>query len=361
MLSDRGSDYVTTPNVSLKVYDLYVDDIGTSESIFENETVYQGANVNSTTFIATVDEFFPANNILRVFNYSGTPTASQLIVYKPGEAANVNTNVVSITVSGKSYPYKYGNGRARANAEFLNGLIKYNGYYLNTDGQLSSDKKLQDDDKYHNFSYGLISEASYSDYSKTVLSTLHPAGAKLVPYHVIKTDLIVPQRSNSNLHLVIPTANAYNDNCNVDFESTTVTGIAESFDVLANVNNLIVLNTDNVYRKFTKVISQVTNDNSLTIESPCVIIGEGKGNVTSGVATLTISGNTNAINKFISTDDRLKFNINDVVLTKTISSITGNVITLNSSVGISTTNTNLTYLVYPKLNTVPYSIIQTER
>ncbi len=360
VLSNRGSDYVTTPNVSLKVYDILINPIGGSESILENDIVYQGADVNTTTFKATVDQYYPSNNIIRVFNYSGSINVGQnLVVYKT-TTANVNTVIQSSNVGGKVYPYRYGDGRARANAEFLNGLIKYNGYYLNTDGQLSSDKKLQNDKKYHNFSYELISESSYKDYSTTVLETLHPAGASLLAAHVIKTDLQVPQLSNINVHTLYTNSNSLISNCNVGFNSTVVTGnTGEKFDLFANAGDIIVLNTGNVYRSFAKVITGITNNTSLNIESACVIVGEGRGNVTVDQPTLTISGNSNSIITFITVDDQIKINVNNSVLLKTINSISGNVITLNSNVGITTTNANLVYFVYPKLNAVSYSIVST--
>jgi hypothetical protein len=264
-------------------------------------------------------------------------------------------------VNGKVYPYRYGDGRARANAEFLNGLIRYNGFYLNTDGHLSSDKKLQDDNKYHNFSYSLISEASYTDYEKTVLDTLHPAGAKLVPVHVVKQELTVNQLSNTNTHIFIQDSNTLIGCCNIGYDSTEITGVSENFDTLANVNDLIVINSGNVYRTFTKVITSIANNNSLNIESSCIIVGEGRGKTNANLATLTISGNTNAINRFIDTGDRIKINVGNTVLIKTINSISGNVITLNSNTGINTTNSNLVYLVLPQFTDVLYQIVQTDR
>ncbi len=361
VLTNRGSDYITTPNVSLKIFDLNVAPILDTESILENDIVYQGANINSTTFRAIVDEYYPGNNVLRVFNYSGSPTVGQnLVVYKTS-SANVNTLVRTANIDGKIYPYRYGDGKARANAEFLNGLIRYNGFYLNTDGHLSSDKKLQDDDKYHNFSYSLISEASYSQYEKPVLDILHPAGAKLIPVHVIKQELAVAQQSNINTHIYIENSNTLINNCNVAYGATQVTGMSENFDVLANTNDFIVINSDNVYRTFTKVITAVDSNNSLNIESACIIVGEGRGNVTQYGATLQIKGNTNAINKFISTSDQIKINVGNTVLVKTINSISGNVITLNSNTGIDSTNSNLVYLVLPQFNEALYQIIQTAR
>jgi hypothetical protein len=352
VLLDKGSDYTSKPNVSLKVYDIVIDPILETQYISENDIVYQGADVNTAVFKATVDEYFRSNNIIRVFDYSGSLFPGvNLVVYKTS-TANINT-IPSIT------SIKYGDGRAKANAQFLDGVIKYAGFYLSTDGHLSSDKKLQDNTKYHNFSYSLISESSYSEYVKTVLDSLHPAGTKLVPVHEIKTNPQINILANINTQAVIASSNAYNNNCNVDFNSTVVTGTGEYFDLIANTGDLIIINSDNVYRSFAKVITGITNNNSLNIESACVIVGEGRAKVTGNAATLTISGNTNQVISYITVNDQLKINVNNNVLTKTINSISGNVITLNSNTGIITTNTNLVYLVYPKLNAALYNVVRT--
>jgi|688.fasta_scaffold00231_24 hypothetical protein len=361
ILSNRGSDYVSAPNVSLKVYDILISPLGGSEVILENDIVYQGVNVNTTTFRAIVDEYYPSNNIIRVFNYSGSINVAQnLVVYKTETAAQTNTFIQTSTIGGKTYPYKYGDGRARATAEFLNGLIRYNGYYLNTDGQLSSDKRLQDAKRYHNYSYELISDRSYTEYSKTVLESLHPAGASLLAAHMIKTDLQVSQLSNINVHTLYTNSNSLITNCNVGFNAAIVSGNTGSdFDLLANIGDIIIINSGNVYRSFAKVITSFTSNTQLNIESPCVIVGEGRGKVTANLNTLTISGNSNSIVQFITVDDELRINVNNSILVKTINSISGNVITLNSNVGITTTNTNLVYFVYPKLNAVSYKIVST--
>jgi hypothetical protein len=356
---NRGSDYVTTPNVSLKIYDLFVSSISESESILENDIVYQGPNSNSTTFRATVDSHYPTNNIIRVFNFSGVPSVGQNLVIYKANSANINVQVLSANVDGKVYPYRYGDGRARANAEFLNGLIKYNGFYLNTDGHLSSDKKLQGANTYHNFSYSLVSEVQFTDYKKTVYDVAHPAGTKLIPTFVVRDGFLVPQRTNSNAHVLVLTSNSLTTNCNVGYESTTITGINENFDVVANANDIIIINSSNAYRSFAKVIAQVTNNNSMTVESPCVLIGEGRARTNTGNAAIQISGNVNTLPSFIDTGDRIKISVSNTVLTKTINSIVGNVITLNSNTGITTSNTNLIYSIHPQFNVVNYEIIKT--
>ena len=382
-LLNRGSDYISTPNVSLKIYDLYLTGNSTKiASIAENDIVYQGSP-SSQTFTGIVDSQLSTNTIIRVFNYSGAPTTGQPLIITRAAAngvfINVHTTEVTVTsanVSGKVYPYNYGNAKAKANAEFLNGLIRYNGFYLNTDGHLSSDKRIQDDDRYHNYSYSLVSEESYDTYKKSVLDVVHPSGTKLLPIHVIPEIYNTsPPTVNVNTHSLILTTNTQINDCTVAFESNNVIGGAENFDTVANVNDIIIINSANTYRSFAKVITSITNNYSLNIESACIMVGEGRGHITSGSADMTIKGNTNIVARFISTTDKIRINVDGVVLYKTISSISGNVITLNSNAGLTnTTNLSidtaprnfgkanvpaLVYEVIPQFTNVEYQIVRT--
>jgi hypothetical protein len=170
-LLSRGSGYVDTPVVSLKVKDIGIAVIDDPIVTFvEKQMVYQG-DLSSPSFRANVDQYISSSGVLRVYNYNGNLDASaNLTITATDSTPEYNVDVTSETT--------YGNGLARANAEFLNGLINYNGYYLNTDGFLSSDKKLQDSRKYHNFSYVVVTEQSLNEYKQTLLDILHPIGMK---------------------------------------------------------------------------------------------------------------------------------------------------------------------------------------
>lgn len=169
-LTNRGSGYVATPNVSLRVKDIVIT--SPPGLISEGDYVYQGTapTTGGFTFYATVDSYNSSTNILRIYDYIGNLSTSSNLRF-----ASFNTQISSVTT--------YGNGQARANAEFLNGLLKSNGYFLNTDGFLSADKKLQDSDKYHNFSYVVIAEKALQTYRQALLDILHPSGMKLIGYN----------------------------------------------------------------------------------------------------------------------------------------------------------------------------------
>jgi len=381
-LIDRGSDYILRPNVSLKIFDLFISGNTTNiSSIKENDVIFQGPN-NARTFTGIVDGLYESNTVLRVFNYSGTPTAGDIVVTRANQIgifSNIhNTGIATANANayGKTYPVSYGNAKAKANAEFLNGLIRFNGFYLNTDGHVSSEKRLQDSDRYHNFSYSLVSEESFDTYKKTIFDVSHPTGTKLLPIHVVPVIHTAGPIVNTNSHAIVVPSNTFIGNCSITYEANNVIGGAESFDVIANVNDIIIVNSSNATRSFAKTITVIANNNSLNIESPCILIGEGRAHIQSGNAIIKVVGNTNVVAKFITTNDKIRLKVDGTTLLKTINDITGNLITVNSSTGITNT-TNLTidttnaqnfgkptvpslvYEVIPQFNNVEYKIIRT--
>ncbi len=140
----------------------------------------------------------------------------------------------------RKYPHFYGDGKAKANAEFLAGLIKYDGFYLNTDGFISADKKLQDKDYYHNFSYEIQSEKSLDEYKETIFRLAHPAGMDLKSKFVIKEtqDDIITIKSNTFTQNSVGTTNV-----NTSYTSNIVYGNTSAFLSNVNVGDIIIINS----------------------------------------------------------------------------------------------------------------------
>jgi len=162
-----GYDYISAPQISLRNADLVVSNVTSGQIFVANTKIYQGASNTNTTWTAFVDRYVTSNNHMRIYNYRGAfNVASQIIS---------DDNTVSANVVNVSY---YGDGKAKATAGFENGLIRYPGIYLNEDGQLSADKKLQDSKKYHNFSYVINTENDYVKFKKALNDVVHPVGTK---------------------------------------------------------------------------------------------------------------------------------------------------------------------------------------
>jgi hypothetical protein len=194
-LPNRGFDYISTPNISLRVADIYVNPMNLSLLFPVDSPVYQGASINAPTWIANVDSYNVSTSTLRVYNYKGAINAVANLV---GTTTNATINISATggTINSSTLffpPYVnytvYGNGLAKANAIFLNGLIQYPGFYLTTDGQLSSDQHLQDSNTYHNYSYVIVVEKALKEYKQTLLDLVHPIGTSMLgSYSVIQSN-----------------------------------------------------------------------------------------------------------------------------------------------------------------------------
>jgi hypothetical protein len=110
-------------------------------------------------------------------------------------------------------------------------------------------------------------------------------------------------------------------------------------------------------RSFAKIIRFVAaNGNSLNVESNFIYVGQGKLRTNGGNNIVVISGNVNAVSDFIQTSDVLQMNVNNTVIHRSVSGLSGNNLTLNTTIG--TTNTNVVYLVKPVYTDLAYEIIK---
>ena len=193
-----GYDYVSAPLVSLRNMDLSVANVTPNQIFTANSKVYQGTSNTVTTFTAYVDQFDQDTGFLRLYDYKGgntdgTPFAAQKLKSDDGLT---EADIVSGT------PINYGDGRAKATAKFENGLIRYPGLYLNTDGQVSADKVLQDGDKYHNFSYEITSQTDYATFKKPMYDIVHPVGTKIFATRVVD-NIETMDQTDSNTTITI--------------------------------------------------------------------------------------------------------------------------------------------------------------
>ncbi len=60
----------------------------------------------------------------------------------------------------------------------VSSLLTYDGSYIGTDSQPSSQKKIQDSEYYQDFSYEIISDQSANIFGKLIEQTIHPAGLR---------------------------------------------------------------------------------------------------------------------------------------------------------------------------------------
>ena len=133
-LTDKGKDY-NVPFATIQS----VDGTGGAVSVFGGGGAIQSTQI--TTFPITL----PATDITSVD-------------FSPGSGIDAAGTLV--------------------NSDGISGMSIYPGFYINTDGQLSSNKKLQDNYYYQDFSYVILSALTYNKWKDIVGKILHPAGLK---------------------------------------------------------------------------------------------------------------------------------------------------------------------------------------
>lgn len=156
-ITDFGRLYKGTPTVSVKV----------------NED-FQEVNGLPDTGIGP----YGNNGAIEVATMGGQ--IQDIIVRNPGAA--FTTVVPSIDFTG------FGDGTANATL-LLDSVRYYDGYYVGTDGQLSSQKKLQDSEYYQDFSYVILADQDISTYKDLVLNTVHPAGTVLFGEVIVRSEI----------------------------------------------------------------------------------------------------------------------------------------------------------------------------
>lgn len=233
-----GYDYVETPMVSLRNMDLLVSNVTEGELFVSNTIVYQGTSNTNYSFLAYVDKYTqltPTTGTLRLFNYKKTIDTD--IELKTEEELlglpKVTANVDSVTV--------YGDGRAKANARFENGLIRYPGLYINDDGHLSAKKFLQDGDKYHNFSYELVTGTDYTKFKKTLKDVSHPAGTKTFVLRTSTNENTLTQSANIINYTIADLPDTYNVSIDANSVITTNTDIAVNVANFVDANDIIII------------------------------------------------------------------------------------------------------------------------
>ena len=247
-ISSFGYDYVEAPTVSLRNADIVLNDVTEGQLFVSNTLIYQGTSNISSSFSATVDSYTSATTTLRIFNYRGVFDATKIIKSDDG---TVTGNVTSSLF--------YGDGNAKATANFENGLIRYPGIYLNTDGQISADKKLQDGDKYHNFSYIIKSQTDYAKFKKPLNDIVHPVGTKTFITKIDDNEEIQAQVNTSSFITITSLADTYNIANGSNKIITTNT--SADLQTTVNVGDLILIS--NVHRRLQNTVNVLTGSNIL--------------------------------------------------------------------------------------------------
>jgi len=387
----RGYDYVATPNVSLKILDTVINPIPEANVFTETEYVYQGNSILNSTFKANVKSYNPSTGVLRLYNYSGAFSNTIDLISANGIYCNSNLSMnvpappqypMQVIADGLPNPMKYGNGLAKGKAFFANGLIEFNGFYLNSDGFLSSDKVLGDGKIFHNFSYVIESEKNLIDYETTIKNIAHPAGMALIAKTISRNDIERKIGQYSNVTAILArnrtegaaaaTVAVANSRSNV-VTGTQTTWVSDPNNVAlyantrVNVGDLLIIDDDpddivspEVGRlPITGLISKINSNTQLEIYGDFVYRGQGR--ITSNTIFISIPGTSNVNGNAISanSDSRydglyagnLVLNPDQVVIS------TNNIVRINNEVREVISVTNGTHFI---VNT-PFNTVSTDK
>lgn len=323
-----GYDYTSSPTISLRNADLTLSNVTSGQLFVSNTRIYQGTSNTNTTFTAKVDKFYSANNFLRIFDYKGTlNTAQQLI----SDDNTISSDVVSIQY--------YGDGLAKATASFENGLIRLPGLYLNTDGQVSSDKRLQDGDKYHNFSYIINTQQDFYKFKNSLNNLVHPLGTKtFVNRNDINEETVYNEVVSNNLIQV-----TLSDTFNISNGSNNMvsTNLSANVASTVNVGDIIILTS--VSRRISGTANTTSGSNTVTgvssnfindlIEGETIYLSTGNTDVVANVVSANSFVTTNTIN-VTTTGVTINLVFND---TKVVTFVNANTILVDTAF---TTNSN---------------------
>jgi hypothetical protein len=295
-----GYDYVSAPIISLRNADILLSNVTEGQIYVANSKVYQGATNATSTWTAYVDKYISSNNFLRIYNYTGNFDVTLPV---KSDDDLVTGNVITYSA--------YGDGRAKATAIFENGLIRYPGIYLNNDGQPSSDQKLQDDEKYHNYSYVINTTNDYYKFKKTLKEVVHPIGTKSFVTRIDTHNKDVFTQNASIIYLT----QQYHSN---------------TFNTSNGSNNIVSTSpTPNVY-------SEVSVGDTIILKNLFKTI-VGTANITSSSNVITGNG-TNFINDLID-GQTIYLSSGNTVVVKTV--INANTIYATSVLNVSSTDSTI--------------------
>jgi hypothetical protein len=329
-ISSFGYDYVSEPTISLRNADVVLSNVTTGQVFISNTVVYQGSSNTNTTFTARVDKFNTATNLLRIFDYRGVLNTASKIISDDG------TTEADIT----SIQY-YGDGRALATASFENGLIRLPGLYLNTDGQVSSDKRLQDGEKYHNFSYVINTQNDYYKFKNALNDIVHPIGTQTFVNRIDNNQETIYKEISSNnlIQLTVLCSETYN--VANGSNNMVCTNVSANLVNIFDVGDIVILNQ--VSRPISGTANVTSGSNTITgvssnfindiIEGDIIYLSTGNTETVSNVISSTSLQTQNTIN-VTETGVTINLVFND---TKLVNFVNANTILVNTNF---TTNSN---------------------
>jgi len=314
-VTNPGEDYVSAPNVSLRVQDIVVTGVIDNNPPMNGDFVYQGGSVASATYSSYVYSITPvipyANTqqtvyIMRVYNYNQANVNFNAPLINSSTGLSLKLSTQYAFTDGRYNPattpgvLTYGSGSAQAKAAFLDGLIVGQGQYLDTSGQPSGFDVLQSID-FNNFTYEITLEKEIASYRDILLNLLHPSGTKVTGRFAMKSNSALTSTAidvlNSAYSLYHYTQD-YSSNATMTGSFTNPSNNIIKFTNLAgaNLQNIILSNASISFTTLAGDYVQSEVVSVLSGSSNTVIINNNVWLSFANVAYVNAAGGSNMIN-----------------------------------------------------------------
>ena len=320
-ITEYGEDYISAPDVSLKVQDIYVKGLYRSNLPLSYDKIYQGVDANNKTYQATVESVIRIGDFnadepqniyrVRVYNYDKKPSyvVNTLKIENKDitmSMTNEYNNIILLLdnrYDSANGVLTYGTLTARATSKFLNGLVIGEGQYLDSTGHPSGFDILQSEN-YNNYTYILTLEKEIAKYRDALLGLLHPTGTKVIGRFAMNSNSMVELSQSDELangkSLLYYTGYAgSNASMSVNF---TTGGVSQSsntiqFNNLASANLGDIIFSNSVIELLSgygpNVISTIT---SIDYVANTVTISDNVWLTFANVATIIGNSSSNVIN-----------------------------------------------------------------
>jgi hypothetical protein len=344
-VTNGGTDYIGTPNVSFRVQDILVANVSLADLPKKGDTVYQYTIDNVSAYKATVNSI----SILQTDRLNPTKTKFNLRVFEYYSAIDVTQPLKildkKISMNLVNQPFAnnffyrgspkydrrgvktYGDGTAKGTASYLNGVVTSEGRYMDSKGQLSSFDVLQNE-VYNNFTYEITVSKEISKYRDILLNVLHPSGTNVYGKYRLDSANTVQYAIQSSLkqgHTLYYYTNNASSNA---YMGTTFdkhsTNVVRFLNIGANTNiaNFIFANSyvritpsfgPNIY---SKIVSVNQFANTITLEESTFLtyqkVAVAKANAfTNTINILSLTGAYDIINGGVYSNTR--YPLKDIV------------------------------------------------
>jgi len=260
-----------------------------------------GSNAN-----VQIDSLIGDGELLSATGFGANGQIVSIKVVNPGSGYEFNPIV---SVSG-------GDGTATANAEIERSYVSAPGRWTTSDSIISStERKLQGEDYYVDYSYIISSQTEFSKYKQMLKQLLHPVG--MVNYAFFNTEKVVEL---TDVAIQDVKTNTISGTVNVGNGRIVVTGSNTKYNI-ANTRGILSLGStiavNGELRTINTIISNTTlltssNITSLTIANSgsgysngYLVFADGGGQVTQLTITAAGSGYENGFVTFSGTDEAI--------------------------------------------------------